>query len=244
MSSFEGKVAVITGAGGGLGVAQTDRFLRAGATVVATDLVFSTDDTGGPEHEGQLHHREQDVTSQASWNELVGWTVDTFGHLDVLVNNAGYFRAGSLEESSVDQMDKHYRVNQLGVFLGMATVTPQMKIQRGGSIVNISSLTGMRGVPGQFAYAASKWAVRGMTKCAALDLAAYGIRVNSIHPGLIDTPILRGLDGAQLEAAIAEIPSRAMGRPLDVAEAVAFLASDAALYINGVELPVAGGAGI
>lgn len=244
MTKFTGKVAIVTGAAGGLGAAQVECFLRDGAVVVATDLTSPGPGAEG-DTAGRLYRREQDVTSEIAWRALVEWTVAKLGRIDILVNNAGYFRGGSLQETTVDQMDMHYRVNMLGVFLGMVAVAPQMRFQQsGGAIVNISSLTGMRGVPGQFAYAASKWAVRGMTKCAALDLASSGIRVNSIHPGLMDTPILEGLNAAQLTAALADIPSGKMGRPLDVAEAVVFFASDAARYITGVELPVASGAGI
>ena len=169
------------------------------------------------------------------------WSVATFGRVDVLVNNAGYFRPGTLEETSIELMDVHYRVNTLGPFLGMAAVVPPMKAQKSGSIVNISSLVGLRGAPGQFAYSVSKWAVRGMTKCAALDLSAYGIRVNSVHPGLMDTPILQGKAPDVLAEVIKLIPSGVMGQPVDIAEAVAVLASDDTRYITGAELSVDAG---
>ncbi|MGH2940904.1 MAG: SDR family NAD(P)-dependent oxidoreductase [Solirubrobacterales bacterium] len=240
MTGLSGKVAIITGAAGGLGAAQVARFAHDGATVVATDLLApGPDSAGGPPD--NVHRREQDVTSEVGWRDLVDWTLARFGRLDVLVNNAGYFSAGSIEETTTELMDVHYRVNELGVFLGMAAVVSQMKAEGSGAVVNISSLVGLRGVSGQFAYSASKWAVRGMTKCAALELGPYGIRVNSIHPGLIDTPILAGLDDEVMTTALEMIPSREMGRPVDVAEAVAFLAGDAARYINGAELSVDGG---
>ena len=234
------KVAIITGSAGGLGAAQVECFVRGGAIVVATDLKAPEQQMPGAA-EGRCHFRIQDVTSESTWQELVDWTLVTVGRIDVLVNNAGYFKAGTVEDTTIELMDIHYRVNELGPFLGMAAVIPTMKAQASGSIINISSSAGLRGVPGQFAYSASKWAVRGMTKCAAKDLGGYGIRVNSIHPGLIDTPILKGLSEEALARAVSRIPSGEMGQPMDVAQAVAFLASDAASYINGAELVVDSG---
>ncbi len=242
--NLDGKIAIIIGALGGLGRAQVELFARQGATVVATDL--DTSSKLPPwRTDYRVAYQALDVTSEEGWREIAAdWTTAEFGRIDLLVNNAGVFRAGTVEETTVQLMDVHYRVNELGPFLGMAAVIPTMKAQGSGAIVNISSLAGMKGVPGQFAYAASKRALRGMTKCAAADLGGVGIRVNSVHPGMVDTPILRRIPDEVIEYVKAMIPSGMLGQPTDIAPVVAFLASDAAAYVNGAEIAVDSGLGL
>ncbi|CAN5264709.1 glucose 1-dehydrogenase [soil metagenome] len=236
------KIAIVTGAARGLGAAQVEALILEGATVFATDLGAFEE---APErNEPRLIQRSHDVTNEEQWHELSKEVLDRHGRIDILVNNAGYFQPGTVEETTGDLMDIHYRVNQLGTFFGIAAVIPAMKEQGSGSIINISSLAGMRGVGGQFAYAASKWASRGMTKCAASDLGRYGIRVNSVHPGMIDTPMLRRNTPDMLGKLSSLIPSGHFGQPSDVAKVVAFLASDASAYMNGAELTVDAGAGL
>ena len=166
----------------------------------------------------------------------------------MLVNNAGIFDPAPLAETSLASWERHVAVNQRSAFLGMRAVIGPMTQAGGGSIVNTSSIVGTRGVPGMFAYGATKWALRGMTKAAALELAPVGIRVNSLHPGLIDTPMLGGLPAGVKEQLEAAIPLQAPGRPRiglpeDVATAALWLASDASRFVTGAELAVDGGSG-
>lgn len=234
-----GKVAIITGAAQGIGAAAARLFASAGATVVLADI----DDEAarlaaeiGPRSAFVRH----DVADEQDWAKTVDYAVGRFGRLDILVNNAGLFSPGTLQETKVATADLFYRVNQLGVLLGMRAAIEPMKKGGGGAIVNLSSCVAMRGVVGQFAYAASKWAVRGMTKCAALELASLGIRVNSIHPGPVETRMLDPWPQEQREAVKAMIPLGRFGMPSDVAELMLFLASDRSSYISGAEVSIDG----
>jgi 3alpha(or 20beta)-hydroxysteroid dehydrogenase len=183
-----------------------------------------------------------DVTSSAGWRTAVAAATERFGRLDVLVNNAGILRVGSIEAMAEDDYMEVVRINQLGCFLGMQAAIPALRASGNASIVNVSSLAGMTGVVGVVAYGASKWAIRGMTKTAALELGHDGIRVNSVHPGSIDTPMVRaGFEHLDVDAIHASLPVPRQGRVEDVAEVVAFLASDAAAYITGTEIVVDGG---
>jgi 3alpha(or 20beta)-hydroxysteroid dehydrogenase len=239
---MQDKVVIVTGAASGQGAAEARLFAAEGAKVVVSDL-----SEGGAAVAAQLgddgHFVRHDVGDEAGWAELIDQTLERFGRLDVLVNNAGVYRPASLVDTDTALWDLHYRVNQLGVFLGMRAAVGAMRRTGGGSIVNVSSNAGLNNVPGMFAYATSKWAVRGMTKLAASELATLGIRVNSIHPGIIDTPMLGENAPERLKLFESMIPMRRMGTPEEVARLVLFLASDASSYVTGAEVTVDGGIG-
>jgi 3alpha(or 20beta)-hydroxysteroid dehydrogenase len=160
------------------------------------------------------------------------------GGLNGLVNNAGIYRPTTIQETDAALMEAHFRVNQLGVFLGLKMAAPLLKRCNGGSIVNISSTAGLQGIPNAIAYVGTKWAVRGMTKAAAIELASSNIRVNSVHPGLIDTEMLSAREDLDRRAAL--IPLKRMGTAADVAHLVLFLLSDESAYITGAEISVDG----
>jgi 3alpha(or 20beta)-hydroxysteroid dehydrogenase len=241
-----GKVALITGAARGQGAAEARLFAAEGAKVVLTDVL---DDDGevvakeiGADAAVFRHH---DVTEPAGWTDAVAAAVDAFGRLDVLVNNAGVFRYTPLATTPVEDFDAIIRINQRSVFLGMQAVIPAMTAAGGGSIVNVSSIAGLRGSAGTAAYSASKWAVRGMTKVAAMELAPLHIRVNSIHPGIIDTPMLDDLlftdEAAARQAIGARIPLGEVATADQVARMALFLASDDSDHSTGSEFVVDGG---
>lgn len=240
MATLTGKVAIITGAASGQGAAEAMLFAREGAKVVVADL--SPGGAGVAKDLGEnAIFVQHDVSNAASWRTVVDAAISAFGSVNVLINNAGVYVAASLQDTNEELMNKHIRVNQVGTFLGMKAVTEPMKAAGGGSIVNVCSILGLRGFPGEFAYSASKWAIRGMTKCAASDLASLQIRVNAINPGVVDTPMLSSLTASQLAERKALIPLGRLAQPEDIAEVAAFLASDAARYLTGSEITVDGG---
>ena len=245
MARLEGKVALITGGARGQGAAEGRLFAAEGARVVLTDLLDGEGKAVAREVGGTYHHH--DVTQESQWASVVAEVLKQHGRVDILVNNAGIGRMGSLETTNLDDYMTVIMVNQVGVFLGMKAVSEAMKAQRSGSIVNISSIAGMNGFNkrGSIAYAASKWAVRGMTKSAAQELGQYGVRVNSVHPGYIDTPMLRGtsvaLDEAAVERLTRRVPLHRIAEPEDVGRLVLFLASDESAYCTGAEFVVDGG---
>jgi len=232
-------VAIVTGAASprGQGAAHAGLFRREGAAVVLTDVVDDEGErTAAALGEG-ASYRRLDVTSEAAWAETVTWTLERHGRLDVLVNNAGIWLAGPLEQTSLADYRRVVDINQVGAFLGMRAVVPAMKAAGGGAIVNISSLAGLRGAQVSTAYAASKWAVRGMSRQAAAELAPFGIRVNAVFPGYVDTGMI---DAGHDEIAQRVPLGRRLASPEEVAETVVFLASDAARYVTGAELVVDG----
>lgn len=181
------------------------------------------------------------MTSESSWAAAVASVVERYGKLTTLINNAGIFHPGGVEIETMDGWQRMIAVNQTGVWLGMRAAVPELVKNGGGAVVNISSLYGLIGSPGNIAYHATKAAVRLMTKSAALEYVKQGVRVNAILPGQIDTPILGNLTAEQDAAIKAAIPMGSIGRPEDVARASLFLCSDDASYITGIELPVDGG---
>lgn len=242
MKRLEGKVALITGGAKGQGAVEAKLFAQQGATVFVTDVL---DEAGAAIASATgATYLHQDVTDEARWGEVVSSVLAAAGRLDVLVNNAGIFHAARLVDTELAAFERIVAVNQTGVFLGMKAVAAPMCEAGRGSIVNISSLAGMEGSPGAFAYGASKWAVRGMTKAAAQELGRYGVRVNSVHPGFIDTDMMHetpALTSGKFDKVKRMIP---LGRPAEaeeVARLVLFLASDESSYCTNSEFVVDGG---
>lgn len=242
----------MTGAARGQGAAEARRFAEEGARVLLTDVLDEDGEKTAAairaDHGDVALFHHHDVTQEAEWEAAMGQAVDAFGGVHVLVNNAGIASGGPLAMTPLDDYMNVVNVNQVGVFLGMKTVAPHMvtSVQRdglGGSIVNISSVDGMTGMAFTIAYVASKWAVRGMTKTAALELGQFGIRVNSIHPGGVDTPLLDPARemGVDLRAYFSNVPLQRIATPDDVANLALFLASDESSYCTGSEFVIDGG---
>lgn len=241
MKRLAGKVAIITGAARGQGAREAGLFAAEGAHVVLTDVLETGAEVAAKLGESAVFLR-QDVANEEDWCVVVQAALARFGKIDVLINNAGIFHPNSIAQTSAADFDLHYRVNQRGTFLGMKSVVETMKAGGGGSIVNISSLAGLRGYPDMIAYCGTKWAIRGMTKSAARELAPFQIRVNSIHPGLVDTPMMKeGLSSEALAQFVSAVPLGGMASSGDVAEVAAFLASDMSTYVTGAEITVDGG---
>ncbi len=241
MGRLDGKIALITGGARGQGAAEGRLFAAEGASVVLTDVLDAEGEDTAKACDGiYLHH---DVTSAAHWERVVATVLERHGRLDILINNAGIWITGRLTDTSEADYRRVIDVNQVGVFLGMQAVAKPMIAARSGAIVNISSVAGLRGAAAGFAYGASKWAVRGMTKSAARELGPYGIRVNSIHPGLIETAMLHQLPGidANMEERVRAIPLGRVGEAEDVAKLALFLASDDSAYSTGAEFIIDGG---
>lgn len=240
MNRLEGKVAIITGAAQGMGASHARAFIQAGAKVVLTDLNEEKGQALAAELGEHGLFVKQDVTRQEDWARVIEATEAHFGPVDILVNNAGITQSKSLLETSLDDYRRILEINQVSVFLGMKTVVPSMVKAGGGSIVNISSINGLVG--GAIGYTDSKFAVRGMTKAAALECAAHNIRVNSVHPGVIETPmILQGDTKAAVEAFAKHIPLQRVAKPEEVSNLVLYLASDESSYSTGSEFVVDGG---
>lgn len=246
MNRLTNKVAIITGAGSGMGREEALLFSKEGATIVATDINEAAVQAVVQEIEengGQAVAYAHNVASEENWIHVVEDVVKRFGKIDILVNNAGISFPVQLLESTVEQWDKVMNINVNSVFLGMKHVVPQMKNNNGGSIVNISSIAGLTGSSGAGVYTASKGAVRMLSKAAAVDFGKDNIRVNSVHPGFIETPMSAEFVNNEKmhQFFMSQTALPRVGRAKEVAEAVLFLASDEASYITGVELPVDGG---
>jgi len=239
----ENKIALITGAGGGLGEAIARVLAKEGAKLVITDINETAVKAVAEElgAVGLAH----DVANDEAWENAVAAAESHYGGLDILVNNAGIFDISPLVETTTEAYMRIINTNQLGCFLGMRTAIPQIKKRGGGSIVNISSTQGLEGLKGASAYVASKFAVRGMTKVAALEHGGDAIRVNSVHPGVMDTQMAaRALESAaDLEQAspVDELPLKRPADPAEVANLVLFLASDESSYSTGSEFTADGG---
>lgn len=242
-----GKVAIITGGARGQGAAEARLFSGEGARVVIADIL---DDEGAKveaainETGGNSVYMHLDVTNASEWNRVVNDTVEKFGKLDILVNNAGVGSWGTNEDTTEAEWDRVMDVNAKGVFLGTKAVVPEMKKAGGGSIVNISSISGIVGQPSiQPVYNASKGAVRIFTKSTAVQYASDAIRANSVHPGPIDTDMIHErITGPENEARIRDmVPLGRPADPIEVAYGVLFLASDESSYMTGSELVIDGG---
>ena len=234
MTRLEGRVAIVTGAARGIGEATARVLAREGAYVVVADVRDKPGTAVARAVGGEYRHL--DVTDPQEWRDVVGEVARERGRLDVLVNNAGIAFASSIPKTELERWNRLLEVNLTGVFLGIQAVAPVMKRRRSGSIINISSVDGLRGSVALHAYVASKFAVRGITKSTGLELARYGVRVNSVHPGLISTDMTAHLDPEQMG-----IPLGRAAEPSEVAELVAFLASDASSYSTASEFVVDGG---
>lgn len=240
---LEGKVAVLSGGARGMGLAHTRALANEGARVVSFDINEGeapalVDEFGSD----RLLFVKGDVRSGWDWERIVAAGLERFGSIDVLVNNAGISPIQSLESVSEEDYRRVIDINQVGTFLGMQAVLPAMR-ERGGSIVNIASTAALVGFPDIFPYVASKWAVRGMTKAAALELAELGIRVNAVCPGDTDTPMIReniesGAGGSMPPTD--ELPFKRWARAEEISSAVVFLASDESSYMSGSEIVVDG----
>lgn len=235
--TLEGKVGLVTGAARGQGAAEARMFVERGGRVVIGDLLDDDGEALARELGDAARFVHLDVSDEASWRSAVTAATDEFGALHVLVNNAGIHHTCPIEEENVARLERTWRVNLLGTFLGIQAVIATMRAAGGGSIVNISSTAGLKGLPRHGAYGATKWAVRGLTKTAAVELGRDGIRVNSVHPGPIRTAMLP--EGP--EDRFHTLPLGRAGEVEEVAALVCFLASDAASYITGGEFAVDGG---
>jgi 3alpha(or 20beta)-hydroxysteroid dehydrogenase len=245
MSRLEGKVVVITGGARGQGAEEGRLFASHGATVVLTDVLDELGEEAATGIENAAY-RHLDVRSETEWETIVGEVMENHGQIDVLVNNAGIDLVKKLSATTLEDFERVVSINQTGTFLGMRTVANAMiAAEKSCSIVNISSVAGLQGVANHGAYSGTKFAVTGMTKAAAKEWGRYGIRVNSVHPGLIETPMTEDLrpftDPKTRTKAERNIPIGRMGQAIDIANMVLFLASDESSYCTGQAFTVDGG---
>lgn len=244
MDRLNGKVAIVTGAARGIGAAIAERLVKHGAKVLLTDVLDPEGTALAQRLGANARFAHQDVTSEEGWAQVVALAESSFGAVNVLVNNAGIIGpTAPLEAVTAAQFRQVIDVNLLSVFFGMKWVLPAMQRAGGGSIVNISSVAGIVTSPMTSAYTASKFAVRGITKSAALEYSQYGIRVNSVHPGYTDTLMISGqipVEQAE-EFKKACAPLGRLGKPEEIANMVLFLASDESSYATGSEFVVDGG---
>jgi 3alpha(or 20beta)-hydroxysteroid dehydrogenase len=231
-----GKVALITGAARGMGAAHARRFIAEGARVVLGDILDAEGAALAAELGSDARYIRLDVTKPDDWAAAVALCVADFGGLHILVNNAGIFGGAAIVDHPLDLWQRMIEINLTGVFLGIRAATSALVASGSGSIINISSVAGLRGAPGGSAYVASKFGVRGLTKAVAAELAPFGVRCNSVHPGIIDTPMAEGLNTQGYD-----YPLGRMARSEEVTNLVLYLASDEASYSTGSEFIVDGG---
>jgi 3alpha(or 20beta)-hydroxysteroid dehydrogenase len=239
MGRLEGKVALVTGGARGQGAAEVRLFAAEGAKVVAADVRVDAGEALAAELGDDVVFVRHDVADEGSWEGAIATAVERFGGLHVLVNNAGIGHTATIATHSLGDYERVIAVNQTGVFLGIRSAIEPMTAAGGGSIVNTSSGAGLRATKYMIAYAASKYAVTGMTAAAALELARHNIRVNSIHPGVIDTPMLG--DFAENDKIVRHTPMRRMGTPEEIANVALFLASDESSWMTGSVITPDGG---
>jgi 3alpha(or 20beta)-hydroxysteroid dehydrogenase len=243
MAGVQGKIAIVTGGADGMGAATCRIFAERGATVVVTDVKEELGAKVAAEIDGGSVFKKLNVASEQDWIELVAFTMEKFGRIDALVNNAGIIHFCDIENMAEADFDRVLAVNVKGPMLGMKHVGKVMKKAGKGAIVNISSIDGYRGPNALGAYVASKWALRGLTKTAATEYGPYGVRVNSVHPGGVNTvmgnPMNKGANTVDEDYEL--VPLQRVGAPREIGEASVFLCSDEASYITGAELLVDGG---
>ena len=236
MTELGGRVCLVTGGARGIGEAYVRALADAGARVVIADILDEPGEPLAAELGNAARFVHLDVTDEVQWESAVAASVTAFGAIDVLVNNAGIANAAPIEHLTTAKWDAVLAVNLTGTFFGCRAVVPTMKAQGRGSIINISSVEGMRGSAGLHGYTAAKFGVRGLSQSLAVELGPSGIRVNSVHPGFIRTAMTTRIDPAHLE-----IPLGRPGDPSDVAGTIVFLASDASSFTSGAEFVVDGG---
>ncbi len=241
---LEGKVALITGSARGQGEAEARRFVAEGAKVAITDLRDVLGEQLAAELGPDTFYQQLDVTREDDWDAAVAATVERFGKLDILVNNAGIGAFGTLEGLDLKTHHEMIDINLHGVYLGMRAAKAALVATGNGAIVNISSIDGIVGVLGMTSYSGSKFAVTGMTRSAAIELGPLGVRVNSIHPGVINSPMVQEAPPetrARLDRLMDMQPIKRMGEPDEIASLALFLASDEASYITGAQFVIDGG---
>lgn len=238
MGAVDGKVALVSGGARGIGAAVVHRLIEEGASVVFGDIL----DADGCKLASALGERARyahlDVTSTGDWAAVTELAQQTFGGLDILVNNAGIVKSGSILDLSVEDWNLVIDINLTGVFLGMRAAAKALVASGAGSIINVSSTAGFLGFESLAPYSASKFGVRGLTRSVALELGRYGVRVNSVHPGLIETP----LSASRLMQDQGHVALNRAGKPNEIADMVLFLASDASSFSTGAEFVADGGA--
>jgi NAD(P)-dependent dehydrogenase (short-subunit alcohol dehydrogenase family) len=242
---LEGKTALISGGASGIGKAQAELFAREGAKVVIGDL-----DPAGEQVAAQINasggtarYTRLDVTDETSWAQAVALAVSEFGGLTTLVNTAGIYHAADVESETPEGIMRLARVNQMGLLLGIKAALPALRVSGNASILNMASGAAIRAYPGQIAYAATKGAVRVISLNAAGEYGRDGIRVNSIYPGLVRTPMLKDATDEAMAGILATTPAGRIGQPEDIANGSLYLCSDLALYVTGAELVIDGGLG-
>ena len=240
MGRFDNRVYLVSGGSRGLGEAQARQIVAEGGKVIIGAVLVEEGQSLAAELGDACLFQKLDVTSEAQWDKAVA-LAETVGKLHGLVNNAGVFTPLGLMDTDVAQFERHMRVNQLGTFLGMRAVFKALERTGSGSIVNISSAAGLRGRPNAFAYTGTKWAVRGMTKSAALEFAEKNVRVNSVHPGQIDTDMLKVRSVEENQRQIQRMPIKRIGTKEEIAKLVLFLLSDDSSYMTGSEVAIDGG---
>lgn len=244
MGRLENKVAIVTGGAQGQGEAIVRAFVAEGAKVAIADVADEPGKQLADELGGSAYFRHHDVSDLDSWQALVTDVNERFGPVDVLANNAGILRFGDIESQSVEEFELLWRVNTFGCFLGIKSVVATMRENGGGSIINASSIEGLAGMAFVSGYTSTKFAIRGLTKAAALELGPVGIRVNSVHPGMIDTGMTRGVgaDDQAMEFGGQKVALKRVGYPKDIAPLYVYLASDESSFMTGSEIAIDGGA--
>ena len=244
MGVLDGKVAVISGGAGGIGGAQVEEFVLEGAKVLVADMAEESGRALAERLGPNAAYHHLDVGDEASWTACVQKAVDLWGGVDTLVNTAGIAGYKLIRDTTVERYMNTIRINQIGTFLGIKSVIDSMIARGGGSIINVSSFGGVRASGGSAAYSSTKFAVRGLTQSAAIELAAYGIRVNALLPGIIDTPPVQGWPQDRRQQQAEGLLFKRFGKMRDTARMTVFLASDDSAYCTGADFYVDGGAAI
>ncbi|GAB6927894.1 glucose 1-dehydrogenase [Paenibacillus sp. JCM 10914] len=241
MGKLTGKVAIVTGASRGQGAAHVRALVEEGAKVALTDIQVELGEALAKELGERALFIQHDVSNPADWERVVAQAETAFGPVNVLVNNAGIAFLKEIKDTTFEEYQRVININQASVFLGMKSVLPSMRRAGVGSIINVSSAAGDKGIPGNVAYGATKFAIRGMSKVAALEFTPYNIRVNTIMPGVIQTPMVDDPEADRVSEIVKGIPMQRLGKPEEVANLVVYLASDDSSYSTGADFVVDGG---